>query len=54
MIIRNNDNEQIVVFELPLELGTFCIKRDAKLINRQDIIILSKDEFKKVNEFIGD
>ena len=54
MIIRDNDKEQIVVFELPLDIGTFCIKRDAKLINRQDIMILSKNELKRINEFIGD
>ena len=53
MIIRDNDNEQMVIFELPLDLGTFCIKRDSKLTNRQDIIILSKYELKRINEFAG-
>ena len=54
MIIKDNKKEEMVIFELPLDLGTFCIKRNSKINNREDIIILSKDEFKKVNDFIGD
>ena len=54
MIIRDNDQEQIVVFELPLEPGTFCIKRDSKINYRQDIMILDKYEIEIINKFIGD
>lgn len=54
MIIRDNDKEKIVTYELPLDIGTFCIERRSKISNRLDIIILYKDELKKINKFIGE